>query len=138
MASASRNDNFDVSTHEKMQIMLDRALNAYDRNLRHSIFNMRYEEMMAEPVHMIQQIAQCLSIEITLDEAFDIEQEVDGLRGPSANSFKHHDDLNLMHPLHRQGGGKIGAYKEVLAPETITFIENSFGGWLQSHGYMDA
>ncbi|MGD9827250.1 MAG: glycosyltransferase [Hyphomicrobiaceae bacterium] len=98
-------------------------------------FDFAYEEVMADRVGAVEQMARILGVPLTRAEAEDALANIDNTIKNSSSS--HWDSATLLHPNHR-GGGDVMGWRLKLPRRTIEAIEETCGDWLDRYGYPRA
>jgi hypothetical protein len=94
-----------------------------------SVYEFDYEDLLKEPAALVKNIAFLLGISC---EPSAIIDEIDGLSNTSTHAY---DKINLLHKQHCTRR-VIGYYREILSPELIGNIENTFRDWMKRWGYL--
>ena len=122
------------------QDTLAETLDSYIATLAHwrkrSDFTMRYEDMRADPIAMLQHLNAALEFQLTPEElaaAFTKLSAIEPPSGDPAGTAANFDPDSLLHQGHIGGDG--GA---PLSVEAKAFIEDRYAAWLQDHGYIKA
>ncbi len=130
-----------ASTEEELFQFVVSAVNCHDYWVKHSGSNISYDKIVDQPLFVMQQIGKYIGLRPDLD-FMSILIQIENL--PAANSVadqhnplileQYHHPVTLLHQQHRMNGTS-GYYREVLRPDLIARIENSFEPWLRSYGY---
>ena len=92
-----------------------------------SAYNMRYEDMVYDPVSEIKKISNAMQI---WADAEMINKHIGSFKEPLSGF----DPVTLLHSGHKTDGNP-GSYSGTLGQEDIRNIESEFGEWLVQHGY---
>ena len=92
-----------------------------------SAYNMRYEDMMSDPVSEVKKISDSMRVWV---DAEAINKHIGGFKEPLLGV----DPVTQLHAGHKTDG-KPGSYAGTLGQENIRDIEAEFGGWFVEHGY---
>jgi len=92
-----------------------------------SVYNMRYEDMVSDPVYEIKKLSNAMQVWV---DAEMINKHIGSFKEPLSGF----DPVTLLHSGHKTDGNP-GSYAGTLGQEDIRDIEAEFGGWLVEHGY---
>mgnify|MGYP003856722567 CR=1 FL=1 len=115
---------------------LDAASSAIENHecwLRYAGFVMKYEDMAANKLVIVQSLAEKLGIKEY--EATKVVEEVDGLKKTNSDSAKY-DTTNLYHKGHITDG-RHGSWEGILNKDLEKKIVDKHYDWFKRYGYVD-
>lgn len=133
VARSSR-DFLGIDTQDDLTAYVSVPVAHHDYWIKHADYDMKYEEMVMDAECAVQNIAEKLSIEISMDQRKDIALQLAVLPEPiNADSY---DKSTLLHPGHRFEGA-VGGWVGSLTERQVEAINNKFGWWMEKYGYLE-
>lgn len=97
--------------------------------------DMRYEDLIADPVAELGRVAAALGLDPAGLDLATIAAEIAALRHDPARATEYGlDAVNLLLPDHVTDG-RHGAWRDTLTADQVKEIEDGWGAWLAARGY---
>ena len=115
-----------------------KALSRYSAWYKHSIYDMKYEDMKTDLVRIINDVAAALELDFSNEEVAKIKKKLESLTYMSDGKRNNvYNEKNLYHK-HHVTDGEVGGYKKNLTKDMITQIEKKYPEWLATKKVGDA
>lgn len=112
---------------------IDWTIQQFLRYRDESVFIMRYEDYIEDPISVICRLCNALEVMIIEDDAIRMVKKLDNLKEPTHEQPR--DKETQLHHGHRDAGGIVGTYKDNLSVEEIRCIEDRYKSFLQHYNY---
>ena len=122
--------------------MCERNIKWYESWVRVTDYEWVYEKYKANSVRKTEDLQKALRFNLTKEQIEEIVLKAESFKKQMLNfsgieERLNFEDMTRMDKAQITNKGIIGGYKESLSLEQIKLIEDTHGGWLKEHGYME-